>query len=168
VGKVLVRRGCVGRVAVDFVTIEDERGEWSRYAIEINLRMTGTTHPIMTLKLLNDGDYDPELGLYVTRRGEHRYYVSTDNLESSSYRGLLPEDLLDIAAMHDLHYRPWAESGVVFHLLGALSQHGKVGMTAIGASPEEAEHFFQRTRQVLDLETSAEGAPDAPARLPSP
>jgi hypothetical protein len=154
VGAVLVRRGCVGRVAVDFVTIEDDLGQWSRHAIEINLRMTGTTHPIMTLKLLNDGDYDADLGLYVTRRGEHRYYVSTDTLTSPAYRGLLPEDLLDIAAMHHLHYRPWAESGVVFHLLGALSQYGKVGLTAIGASPEEADYFFERAGQVLDLETA--------------
>jgi hypothetical protein len=39
--------------------------------------------------------------------------------------------------------------------LGALSQYGKVGLTAIGASPEKADHFFQRAGQVLDLETAA-------------
>jgi hypothetical protein len=154
VGEVLRKRGVVGRVAVDFVTVEDARGAWSRHAIEINLRMTGTTHPIMTLKLLNDGDYDAETGLYLTRRREPRFYVSTDNLVSPSYRGLLPEDVLDIAAVQDLHYRPWKETGVVFHLLGAVSEFGKLGLTAIGASSGEAEAWYQRAREALDLETA--------------
>jgi hypothetical protein len=153
VGEVLRQRGCVGRVAVDFVTVENERGEWNRYAIEINLRMTGTTHPIMTLKLLNDGDYDPESGLYLTARGEPRFYVSTDTMMAPHYRGLLPDDVLDMAAVHDMHYRPWQETGVVFHLLGAVSQFGKVGLTAIGSSPEEAEEWYQRARAMLDRET---------------
>lgn len=116
--------------------------------------MTGTTHPLMMLKLVNDGDYDPSTGLYLTPRGQPRYYLSTDNLVSPAYRGLLPEDLLDIAALHDLHYRPWKETGVLFHLLGALSQYGKVGVTAIGASREEALAWYERTRQALDEETS--------------
>ncbi len=159
VGRLLVDRGCVGRVGVDFITVQGEAGEWNRYAIEINLRMTGTTHPIMTLKLLNDGTYDPEQGLYITRRGEPRYYVSTDTLMAPHYRGLLPEDLLDLAAVHDLHYRPWNETGVVFHLLGALSEFGKIGLTAIGSTPEEAEQFYDEARQVLDLETLGHADP---------
>ncbi len=153
VGKLLVKKGCVGRVAVDFVTIQNDAGEWERYAIEINLRMTGTTHPLMTMKLLNDGEYHPDEGVYLTRRKEPRFYISSDNMSSPRYRGLLAEDLLDLAAMHQLHYRPWQETGVVFHLLGALSQYGKVGVTAIGASPEEAVAWYDRTREVLDTET---------------
>jgi hypothetical protein len=152
VGEVLRKKGCVGRVAVDFVAVENERGEWSRHAIEINLRMTGTTHPIMMMKLLNDGDYDADKGLYVTRRGEPRYYVSTDNLMDPQYRGLLPDDVLDIAAVHEIHYQPWKETGVVFHLLGAVSQFGKIGLTAIGGTPDEAELFYQRAKHVLDTE----------------
>ncbi len=153
VGAVLQERGCVGRVAVDFVTVQKPDGSWSRHAIEINLRMTGTTHPIMTMKLLNDGEYDDESGLYITRRGEPRYYMSTDNLMQPHYRGLLPDDVLDIAAVHDVHYQPWKETGVVFHLLGAVSQFGKVGLTAIGSSPEEAEDFFVRAERALDAAT---------------
>ncbi len=153
VGEVLRERGCVGRVAVDFVTVQNPDGSWSRYAIEINLRMTGTTHPIMTLKLLNDGEYDAESGLYITRRGEPRYYVSTDNLMKPRYRGLLPDDVLDIAAVHDVHYQPWKETGVVFHLLGAVSQFGKLGLTAIGSTPAEAEAFFAAAECALDSAT---------------
>ncbi len=153
VGEILLSRGVVGRVAVDFVTVERKKGVWERHAIEINMRMTGTTHPIMTLKLTNNGEYDPSRGLYLTPRGEPRYYVSSDNLMSSSYAGLLPEDVLDIAAVHDLHYLPWKETGVIFHLLGAVSQYGKCGLTAIGATPTEARRWFDKTRAALDEET---------------
>ena len=82
-----MKKGVIGRVAVDFVTVRN-KGGWKSYAIEINLRMTGTTHPIMMMRLLNDGTYDPERGIYLTRRGEPRVYVSTDNLVRPHYRGV--------------------------------------------------------------------------------
>lgn len=155
VGEVLVEAGVIGRAAVDFVAVEreDAPGTWDRYAIEINLRMSGTTHPSMILKMLNGGRYDEKTGMYFTGRGESRCYISTDSLMRPSYRGLLVEDLLDIAAVHELHYRPWTDSGVVFHLMGALSQYGKVGYTAIGRTFAEAERFFEDTRIWLDTET---------------
>ncbi len=155
VGEVLRGRGVIGRAAVDFVTVEDpeQPGVWSRYAIEINLRMSGTTHPLMILRMLNGGSYDAGTGMYVTGRGEPRCYVASDTVQAEHYRGLLVEDLLDVAAVHELHYRPWTDTGVVFHLMGALSQYGKVGFTAIGRTAEEAQSFFNATRRCLDEET---------------
>jgi hypothetical protein len=50
------------------------------------------------------------------------------------------------------------ETGIVFHLLGALSQFGKIGLTAIGSTPDEAELFYQRAKQA-DLETSGDWEP---------
>jgi len=52
----------------------------------------GTTHPMMTLRLLVDGFYDATTGLYCLEgnRNEHRYYIATDNLLSPLYRGLTP------------------------------------------------------------------------------
>ncbi|MDH5493698.1 MAG: peptide ligase PGM1-related protein, partial [Myxococcales bacterium] len=160
VGEVLRRGGVIGRFGVDFVGVEreEEPGRWDHYAIEINLRMSGTTHPLMMLRMLNDGAYDPATGLYRTRRGEALSYVATDTMRAESYRGLLVEDLFDIAAVHQLHYRPWTDTGVIFHMTGALSEHGKVGVTAIGASPDEARRWFEATRDCLDRET----APSAP------
>lgn len=155
VGRVLKDEGVVGRFAVDFISVERERepGTWDSYAIEINLRMTGTTHPLMLMRMLNDGHYDPVSGLYLTKRGDSRVYVSSDTMTAPAYRGLLVDDLLDIAAVHGLHYQPWTDSGVVFHMTGALSQFGKVGLTAIGETPEAAAAWFERTREALDLET---------------
>jgi hypothetical protein len=153
VGEVLVSKGVVGRVAVDFVVVERSPGVWERYALEINMRMSGTTHPLMNMQLLTHGTYDVRTGLHMTPRGEPRYYVATDNLSAPHYRGLMPGDVLDIAVMHGLHYRPWTETGVIFHLLGAVSEFGKCGMTAVGSSPEEAQDWYDRTRVALDVET---------------
>jgi hypothetical protein len=153
VGEVLQEQGAVGRLAVDFLSMRSDDGSWQHYAIETNLRLGGTTHPMMLLRMMTDGRYDPGTGLYLTPRGEPQFYVATDSMHSASYRGLLVEDLLDIAAVNGLHYQAWSESGVLFHFTGALSEFGKLGITAVGKSPAEADHWFDQTRQVLDRET---------------
>ena len=43
VGRVLARRGAVGRAAIDFVA-SPVHGGWALHAVEINLREGGTTH----------------------------------------------------------------------------------------------------------------------------
>jgi hypothetical protein len=45
IGERLAQAGALGRVAVDFVAATDDTGAWHVYAIEINLRKGGTTHP---------------------------------------------------------------------------------------------------------------------------
>jgi hypothetical protein len=155
VGEVLQAEGAVGRLAVDFLCVRTASGAWEHYAIETNLRLGGTTHPMMLLRMLTDGRYDPTTGLYLTPRGEPQFYVATDSMCSDAYRGLLVEDLLDIAAVEGLHYQAWSESGVLFHFTGALSEHGKLGVTAVGKSQAEADRWFARTREVLDRETAA-------------
>jgi hypothetical protein len=37
--------------------------------------------------------------------------------------------------------------------MGALSEFGKLGLTSIGNSPEEAQHLYQQIETVLDQET---------------
>ncbi len=153
VAEVLQKKGAVGRLAIDFICVRGDSGKWNHYAIETNLRLGGTTHPMMMLRMLTDGRYDAEAGLYFTPRGEPQFYVATDSMRSDRYRGLLVEDLLDIAAVNGLHYQAWSESGVLFHFSGALSEFGKLGITAVGKSPAEADHWFEKTRQVLDRES---------------
>jgi hypothetical protein len=156
VGEVLQEKGAVGRLAVDFICVQANDGSWERYAIETNLRLGGTTHPMMLLRMMTDGRYDPDTGLYLTPRSEPQFYIATDTMRADSYRGLLVEDLLDIAAVDGLHYQAWSESGVLFHFTGALSEFGKLGITAVGKSPAEADHWFEKTRQVLDRETKGQ------------
>ncbi len=150
VAQVLMSEGVIGRFGIDFVSVKAPNGWWQHYAIEINLRKGGTTHPYLMLQFLTDGYYDHHTGEYQTPQGYTRYYFATDNMHSSAYCGLTPDDLLDIAVCHDIHYDAAVQEGVVFHLLGALSQYGKLGSVCIGSTPEQAKALYQKTKAVLD------------------
>ncbi len=151
VAQALQQRGVLGRFAVDFISVKEDN-EWKHYAIEINLRKGGTTHPLLMLQFLTNGNYDPEKGLYYTANGQVRYYFCSDNLKSENYAGLTPHDLIHIAMMNDLHYDGTHQEGVIFHLIGALSQFGKLGVICIGSSAERARMYYQTIVSVLDRE----------------
>lgn len=153
VGRNLAAKGALERYGVDFVTVKKENGEWDIQAIEINLRKGGTTHPFMTLKLLTNGHYNLSTGLFYSQQGRAKYYIATDNLQKDRYKGLLPNDLMDIIAHHRLHFETGTETGSVFHLMGCLSQFGKLGLTSIGDSPQQAEDIYNKVIKVLDAES---------------
>jgi hypothetical protein len=134
-------------------------------ALEINLRVVGTTHPFLALKFLTGGELNPASGLFYSLSRRAKYYRATDNLQSPAYRGLLPEDLIDILSMNRLHYDQRTESGVLFHLIGAVSEFGKLGVTAIANSHAEAQELYDRTLTVLAVETRY-GRP--PSEAPAP
>ena len=160
VGRVLAERGVVSRFGIDFMATRQTMGEpWRIAALEINLRVVGTTHPFLALRFLTGGELNPTSGLFYSLSRRSKYYKATDNLQSEAYRGLLPEDLMDILAAHRLHYDQRTESGVLFHLIGAVSEFGKLGVTAIANSPSEARNLYDRTLAVLALETRYGGEP---------
>jgi hypothetical protein len=154
IGEALARHGVVSRLAIAYpVHRQSETEAWKVTALEINLRMGGTTHPYLALQFLTSGSLDPATGLFLSPTGHAKYYRATDNLYSPQYRGLLPEDLVDLLTINKLHYSHGSESGVLFHLIGALSEFGKLGMTAIANSYEEVDELYARTLEVLDRET---------------
>ena len=154
IGRVLASRGAVSRFGVDFLAIRQTRREpWRLTALEINLRVVGTTHPFLALRFLTGGELNPASGLFYSLSRRAKYYKATDNLQSDAYRGLLPEDLIDIVTVNLLHYNQRTESGVLFHLVGAVSEFGKLGVTAIANSPAEAQGLYERTLAVLAAET---------------
>ncbi len=155
VADVLCEKGVIGRFAIDFLVSKTPDG-WDAHAIEINLRMGGTTPPFHALEFLTDGSLDDETGLFCTPSGQAKYYKATDNLKSPAYRGLLPEDLVDIVLRHGIGFRHATGKGVLFYMIGALSQYGKLGVTCIGDSPEEAQALFDQTVQVLDDATNGD------------
>jgi hypothetical protein len=55
--------------------------------------------------------------------------------------------------LHDLHYDGTLQEGVMFHLIGALSQYGKIGVVCIGSSAEKAKEYYKKAVEVLQLET---------------
>ncbi|WP_419908625.1 peptide ligase PGM1-related protein [Hoeflea sp.] len=151
--RMLKDQGVLGHFGIDFVSVRDGSA-WRHYAIEINLRKGGTTHPFVMLRFLTDGTYDSDTGLFSTPGGETRFYYATDNLESRHYHGLTPDDLIDIAVRHNIHFNGAVQRGVVFHLIGALSQYGKLGMVCVDKSHEDASHLYHETIAILDREGS--------------
>jgi hypothetical protein len=170
VGQALAAKGAIERYGVDFMAIQHpETKEWEIEAIEINLRKGGTTHPFMTLKLLTNGKYDNSTGLFLSQDKQPKYYISSDNLQKEYYRGLLPNDLMDIIAQERLHFDSSTRTGSVFHLMGALSEFGKLGLTSIGDSLEEAQAIYNHVETVLDREAiliRSENFEEMPSRLP--
>jgi hypothetical protein len=154
--RLLRERGVVGRFGVDFLSVR-EGSSWRHHAIEINLRKGGTTHPFMMLQLLTDGQYDCASGEFDTASGASRCYYASDNLESPAYRGLTPADLLDIAVFNGLHFNGARQQGVVFHLIGALSEFGKLGIVCVAPSHEAADRLYRETVAILDREQGQGG-----------
>jgi hypothetical protein len=154
---VLKNEGVLGRFSIDFISVKDN-DTWKHYAIEINLRKGGTTHPFLMLQFLTDGSYDEATGIFKTANGQQLFYYASDNVKSNSYKGLTPQDLIDIAMFHGLHFDGATQKGVMFHMIGALSQFGKMGLVCIGTSPEEAYSFYLKTIAVLDAETKVQKA----------
>ncbi|MBE9048273.1 carboxylate-amine ligase [Pleurocapsales cyanobacterium LEGE 10410] len=154
VGEVLAAKGAIERYGVDFITVQHpETKTWDIQAIEINLRKGGTTHPFMTLRLLTNGRFDYDTGKFFSQQNQEKYYIATDNLQKKQYRGLLPNDLMDIIAQERLHFDSSSRTGTVFHLMGTLSEFGKLGLTSIGNSLAEAQEIYDRVETVLDRET---------------
>lgn len=149
IGQRLAREGVLGRFAIDFIVVRDTTGTWTPYAIELNLRKGGTTHPFLTLQFLTDGRYDATTALFVTPDGREKHLVATDHLEDQLLRGLRYDDLFDIVARHGIHFDQARQAGVVFHMISCLSEHGRVGLTAVGDTPAQAEATYRRAERIL-------------------
>jgi hypothetical protein len=148
VGEALAAEGALERYAVDFIA-RRFGDRWDLQAIEVNLRQGGTTHPYLALSAITAGRLDPDTGLYHAPTGAPLFYEATDNLVDPGLRGLLPIDLIDIVAEAGLHFDPARLRGSVFHLLGCLSEYGKLGMTCIAPSAREASVVYRDTQQQL-------------------
>src|SRR6267143_4561705 len=158
VGRRLAKEGVIGRFALDFVVVRAKDGTWEPYAIEINLRKGGTTHPFLTLQFLTDGTYDTETGIFTAPNGQQKFFVASDHVESPRYRTLTPDDLFDIVVRHHLHFGQTRQTGVVFHMMSALGELGRTGMTAVGNSHADAKATYERAVAVLDEETRVDRA----------
>jgi len=74
-------------------------------------------------------------------------------------RALTPEDVLEVTVRNRLHYDHTTQKGVVYQMLSAVTECGRVGVTAVGDSPGEAEVLWQKTRARL-LEEATVAAQD--------
>lgn len=155
IGVRLGKEGVIGRFALDFVVARAPGEAWRAYAIEINLRKGGTTHPFLTLQFLTDGTYDPAAAHFTAPDGKRKHFVASDHVEGERYRQLTPEDLFDVALRHGLHFDQTRLKGIVFHMMSALPECGRTGLTAVADSAKEADDLYQRFLAILDAECPA-------------
>jgi hypothetical protein len=132
IGAELSRAGVIGNCAIDFVVARNGRGNWRPYAIELNLRKGGTTHPFMTASLLTGGGC--------------RHYMASDHLPID---GLCGESAIARLADHGLRFDAKRGSGVVLHMLGAALPLGRIGATALAPTATEAGALYDRTAALL-------------------
>jgi len=48
-----------------------------------------------------------------------------------------------------LHFDQSRQQGVVFHMISCLTECGRIGMTAVGDTPEDAWRLYQEAEEVL-------------------
>ena len=70
-------------------------------------------------------------------------------------RALSLEDLFDIVARHGLHFDQVRQTGVVFHMISCLTEHGRLGLTAVGDTPADADGIYRRAEHILLEEAEA-------------
>ncbi len=156
IGERLASRGVIGRFAIDYVVGRTAADGWIEQPIELNLRKGGTTHPFLTLQFLTDGTYNEAEGRFIAPDGREKFYVASDHVEVPGLDTLTPQDLLDIALMHGLHFDQARQVGSVFHMLSALPAHGFVGVTSVGDSSHDAQGRYDHVIDVLIEETAGQ------------
>jgi PGM1 C-terminal domain len=154
IGTRLAARGVVGRLSVDFAVASDEAGGWQVFALEVNLRKGGTTHPFVVLRNLVPGRYDADAGQWVAADGTARSYWSTDNLVDPGWLGLPPATVIKAVTGAGLQFDYRTGTGVVLHMLSCLAIDGRFGLTAIGRTPEQAAAFYHATKSAVDGHTN--------------
>ena len=80
--------------------------------------------------------------------------AETDEMRSSraGRQDTAHQDLIDIAVHRKLHFHTTSQKGVVFHLIGALSEFGKLGVVCVSDSIDSARDLYASTVRVLDDE----------------
>ena len=164
IGAELARKGVLGRFAVDFVVARAPSGGWSRLCNRAqppqgrhyaSLSDASSSSPM--------GRYDPETALFTAPGGREKHLVASDHFESDLLRGFSVDDLFDVAVRHRLHFDQARQSGVMFHMLSAITELGRIGLTAVGDSREQAESIFRHAERVILEEARPRDEPALPA-----
>jgi hypothetical protein len=145
--RVLASHGVIGPFGVDFFVVPDGDG-FRIFLAEINLRVGGTTHPLGMIALASGGSYDAANG-QLEIGGQAKHYVSTDNLKSRRLAGMAPARVIELLNRHGLGFHRGRMTGATLHLLGALREYGKMGVTCVGDSREEAEERYREVRAAI-------------------
>jgi hypothetical protein len=137
-----------GDFGVDFVAARAQGGGWRLLGCELNLRTTATKHGfLMATSLL--GALPNEAGrIFVD--GAERVYHATDGIIDSRYLGLHPSQLIAAVRESGLGYDHDRKTGVVLHMMSAVTHFGKFGAVGIGEDQAQAAALIRGLRDLID------------------
>ena len=145
-GERLAAAGVVGRFGIDFVVVRSPDATWRAYAMELNLREGGTSHPYGSLWLLTEGNFDADEGAFRLLDGGRRTYVASDNVP---VRIGDAEAMLAACRSAACAYDPGEVVGTVFHMLGAVATENRVAAVTIGRSHADAAARHERLTNAI-------------------
>jgi hypothetical protein len=154
VGKLLAEQGAMGRLCVDFAAARSASLGWRLYGLEINLRKSGTSHPLSLLQSLVPGHYDGAPGRWWGHDGSERCYCSTDSLVDPAWLGRPADDVVNAVRSAGLEFDPRSGIGTVLHTFIGLEIDGRIGLTTIGRSPRHAERLYQAAVAAIEARAS--------------
>ena len=89
------------------------------------------------------------------RSGREKHLVATDHLESELLRGLDASTTCSTSwCATGLHFDQARQTGIVFHMMSCLTELGRVGLTAVGDSREQADATYRRAERMLHEEAA--------------
>lgn len=149
----LSRQGVRGNVGTDFVIITNEYGERVAYAIENNVRNTGTSYPYNALKML--------VGEKVLKTKFMKAFddVKIPLIDLKAYREKVQELFYKYLRTHALSFdKPTARGCLIHHDTFSI---GKIGMVCVADSLQEAQQMFDEFNE--DIVFYLENLPETKA-----
>ncbi|KNC98710.1 uncharacterized protein SPPG_06388 [Spizellomyces punctatus DAOM BR117] len=152
VGQVLAKHGVAGHFGVDFMatppSANSRSNEHSLHALEINLRATGTTFPLMSLLLLNHTSLDTTSPAQL----KTKHYITTDHFGSEALKTLTPGDVPDILSRSPYDWSHETQTGVVLYMIGGVAEFGRFGAMFAGDTLEQCKVMMKGLMQIFEDE----------------
>lgn len=162
VGRCLMQQGFRGPLSLQFVGVPANQivpgtlaglgsgaEGYQLYLVDLKPRRGSLTMPLETACFLTKGIYQSSSGTFRMPSGQLSCYVSCESAAPVEAKGFCSQDLIDIITDAGLHYNSAVGRGVVFHMIGALSQYGRVGATCIAPNVDEAQELYEQMRETL-------------------
>ena len=136
-----------GDFGVDFLAVRSDQG-WRLLGCELNLRTTATKHGFLMATSLLGAVPDEAGRIFVD--GTERVYHATDAMIDSRYLGLHPSQLIEAVRDSGLGYDHDRKTGVVLHMMSAVTNFGKFGAVSIGETQAQAAALISGLRDLVD------------------
>jgi hypothetical protein len=139
--------GVFGWFGLDFLVDRSGRRP-SCLLNEVNLRMGGGTQPFWMALLASGASYDTQTGT-IEVDGAQKAYVASDDVKSQYLVGRDPAHVIALVERRGLSFERVRGNGITLQFLGAVREHGMVGVTCIADTLPEADELYREVTQAV-------------------